>query len=99
MITIVGLIVGLFFLLCLTFGVRKRQPLAMVAAFLLLATLYCWWGFLTAAMLTDSRLAAEIWFAAGTLSLILAGGLAVTAWRNASLAERASLGARRSKTP
>ncbi|HTD62005.1 MAG TPA: hypothetical protein VK679_15235 [Gemmatimonadaceae bacterium] len=84
MITIVGIIVGLFFLLCLTFGVRRRQPLAIVAAFLLPVTLYCWWGFLTAAMLTGSRLAAEIWFAAGTLSLILAGVLAFIAWRRSS---------------
>lgn len=84
MITIVGIIGGLLFLLCLTFGVRRRQPLAIIAAFLLLATFYCWWGFLTAAMLTGSRLAALIWFAAGTLSLILAGLLAFIAWRRSS---------------
>jgi len=84
MIIIIGVIGGLLFLLCLTFGVRKRQPLAIVAAFLLLATLYCWWGFLTAAMLTGSRLDAEIWFAAGTLSIVLAGVLAFIAWRRSS---------------
>jgi hypothetical protein len=84
MITIVGIIVGLFFLACLTFGMRKRQPLAIVAAFLGPVTLYCWWGFLTAAMLTGSRLAAEIWFSAGTLSIVLAGVLAFTAWRRSS---------------
>lgn len=84
MITIVGIIGGILFLLCLTFGVRRRQPLAIIAAFLLLATFYCWWGFLTAAMLTGSRLAALIWFAAGTLSLILAGLLAFIAWRRSS---------------
>jgi hypothetical protein len=84
MITIVGVIGGLLFLFCLTFGVRRRQPLAIIAAFLLLATFYCWWGFLTAAMLTGSRLAALIWFAAGTLSLILAGLLAFIAWRRSS---------------
>jgi hypothetical protein len=99
MITIVGLIVGLFFLLCLTFGVRKRQPLAIVAALLLLATFYCWWGFLTAAMLNGSRFAALVWFAAGTLSLILAGGLALIAWRRASQAERANPAAPRSRMP
>ena len=84
MITIFGIIVGLFFLACLTFGMRKRQPLAIVAAFLVLVTLYCWWGFLTAAMLTGSRLAAEIWFSAGTLSIVLAGVLAFIAWRRTS---------------
>jgi membrane protein implicated in regulation of membrane protease activity len=99
MIALIGIIVGLFFLLCLTFGVRKRQPLAIVAAFLGLATLYCWWGFLTAAMLTGSRLVALIWFAAGTLSLILAGVLAFIAWRRASQAERANPGAHRSRMP
>jgi hypothetical protein len=84
MITIVGVIGGLLFLVCLTFGVRRRQPLAIVAAFLLLATFYCWWGFLTAAMLTGSRLAAEIWFSAGALSLVVAGVLAFIAWRRTS---------------
>ena len=84
MITIVLVIGGVLFLLLLAFGVRRRQPLAVVAAFLLLATFYCWWGFLTAAMLTGSRLAATIWFSAGTLSLILAGVLAFIAWRRSS---------------
>ena len=84
MITIVGVIGALLFLLCLTFGIRARQPRAIIAAFLILATLYCWWGFLTAATLTGSRPAAEIWLAAGALSLMLAGFLAFTAWRRTS---------------
>jgi hypothetical protein len=35
-------------------------------------------------MLTGSRLAATIWFSAGTLSLVLAGLLAFIAWRRSS---------------
>jgi hypothetical protein len=83
MITIVVGIAGLLFLLCLTFGIRAGQPLAIVASVLVLATLYCGFGYAMAAM-TGSRLPAEIWLAAGAVSLVLAGLLAFTAWRRSS---------------
>ena len=84
MITVVLVILGLLFLGCLTFGIRTRQPLAIVASLLLLATLYCFYGVAMAAMLTGDHLAAEVWLAGGTLSLTLAGFLAFTAWRRSS---------------
>lgn len=88
MITLVVLIVALLFLFCLTFGIRTRQPLAVVASFLLLATLFGAYGWLTAGMMTGDRLAAEIWLAGSALSLVLAGFLAFIAWRRASSGSR-----------
>jgi hypothetical protein len=79
----IGFVV-LLCLICLAFGIRTRQPRAIVASFLILATLYCWYGYLMAAMLTGNQLAAEFWLTAGALSLMLAGFLAFTAWRRSS---------------
>jgi hypothetical protein len=84
MIMAILVIAGLFFLFCLTLGLRTRQPMAFIAAFFVLGALCCWWGFLTSAMLTGSQLGAEIWLAASAVCLTLAGVLASTAWRRSS---------------
>jgi hypothetical protein len=58
--------------------------MAFIAAFFVLGTLYCWWGFLTSTMLTGSRLGAQIWLAVGAVCLITSVLLAFTARRRAS---------------
>jgi len=82
MIALVFLIVGFVFLFGLTYGIRNRQPLAIVAAFFVLATLYCAYGWLAAGMLSGNRFAATIWLALSAFSLVTAGVLAVLVWRS-----------------
>jgi hypothetical protein len=84
MIMAILVIACLFFLFCLTLGWRTRQPMAFIGAFFVLGALYCWGGFVTSAMLTGSRLGAQIWLAAGAVCLIGASLLAFTAWRRSS---------------
>jgi hypothetical protein len=84
MIMAVVVIAGVFFLFCLTLGVRARQPLAIVASFFVLATLYCWFGLAGSALMTGDSLASNLWLAAFAICLILACVLAFTAWRRSS---------------
>ena len=69
-----------------------------LAAFMLAPALYCWLGFVQAAMLTQNRLAAEIWLALLCVCLVAAFAIAVSAWRlsrRLSSEERANPGERR----
>ena len=87
------------FVFVLAFGIRTRQPLAIVASVSLLVMYYCVYGWAMAGLMAHDQLAAYTYLSVALLSLLLAGLLTYVAWRRASSAARASLGERRSRTP
>lgn len=79
--------------------VVKRSYLA---ALMVVPALYCGMGVAQALMLTQQRLAYEIWLALTCLFVIAGAAIAMSAWRlsrRLSREERANLVARRSETP
>jgi hypothetical protein len=85
MIIIALIIVVVFAVACLAFGIRTRQPSAFVASLCALVTPCCAYFWLISG-LSEDRLAGRLWLAGFALSVVLAGFFALTAWRRWKLA-------------
>jgi hypothetical protein len=84
MISVVAIIAGLVFLALLAFGIRTRQPQAAVAAVLMLATLFFWYGFAVSGAFGGNQLATLLWLAGALVCMGLACFSAFRAWRRSS---------------